>query len=404
MRGNLCHPPTPVNPTTRPGGSRRSGTAPGGGGWSGRFWPVAFSFTISLPRRPPCEQPLARDHDPSLTYKDAGVDVDAGDAFVDRIKPLVARTMRPEVLGGLGGFGGLFRLAPERYRDPVLVAGTDGVGTKLRLALDLERHGGVGVDLVAMCVNDLIVCGAEPLFFLDYFATGRLEPERGAAVVEGIVRGCEAAGCALLGGETAEMPGMYAGEDYDLAGFAVGVVERDRLIDGSRAAPGDVLIGLPSSGVHSNGFSLVRRILEHSGAGLEEPLGDATVGDALIEPTRVYVAAVRALTEAVDVRALAHITGGGLPGNLPRALPDGVGARLSRGSWPRPAIFGWLQERGNVADEEMLRTFNEGLGMVAAVPEAEADAALAALRDAGETGYRVGRLEADPEQGVRVDD
>jgi len=347
---------------------------------------------------------LARDHDPSLTYKDAGVDVDAGDAFVDRIKPLVARTMRPEVLGGLGGFGGLFRLAPERYRDPVLVAGTDGVGTKLRLALDLERHGGVGVDLVAMCVNDLIVCGAEPLFFLDYFATGRLEPERGAAVVEGIVRGCEAAGCALLGGETAEMPGMYAGEDYDLAGFAVGVVERDRLIDGSRAAPGDVLIGLPSSGVHSNGFSLVRRILEHSGAGLEEPLGDATVGDALIEPTRVYVAAVRALTEAVDVRALAHITGGGLPGNLPRALPDGVGARLSRGSWPRPAIFGWLQERGNVADEEMLRTFNEGLGMVAAVPEAEADAALAALRDAGETGYRVGRLEADPEQGVRVDD
>jgi len=346
---------------------------------------------------------VAQEHDPSLTYKDAGVDVAAGDAFVDRIKPLVKRAQRPEVLGGLGGFGGLFRLDTARYRDPVLVAGTDGVGTKLRLALDLNRHGGVGVDLVAMCVNDLIVCGAEPLFFLDYLATGHLDPERGAAVVAGIASGCEAAGCALLGGETAEMPGMYAGDDYDLAGFAVGVVERDGLIDGSRAAPGDVLIGLPSSGVHSNGFSLVRRILEHTGAGLDTDLDGRSLGEALLAPTRIYVAAVRALTAAVEVRALAHITGGGLPGNLPRALPTGVGARLHRGSWPRPAIFPWLQAHGNVADDEMLATFNEGLGMVAAVPEAEADAALAALAAAGETGYRVGRLEADPEGGVRVD-
>ena len=347
--------------------------------------------------------PLAQDHDSSLTYKDAGVDVAAGDAFIERIKPLVARAQRPEVLGGLGGFGGLFRLDPARYRDPVLVAGTDGVGTKLRLALDMGRHTGVGVDLVAMCVNDLIVCGAEPLFFLDYIATGRLDAERGAAVVEGIVRGCEAAGCALLGGETAEMPGMYAGDDYDLAGFAVGVVERDGIIDGSRAAPGDALIGLPSSGVHSNGLSLARRILERAGATLDTPLGDSTLGDALLEPTRIYVGAVRALTEAVEVRALAHITGGGLPGNLPRSLPEGVGARLDRAGWPRPAIFPWLQEQGNVADAEMLRTFNEGLGMVAAVPEAQAEQALQALADAGETGYRVGRLEADADKGVRLD-
>jgi phosphoribosylformylglycinamidine cyclo-ligase len=363
-----------------------------------------FSFTISSLAARAKSMQVAQDPDRSLTYKDAGVDVAAGEAFVDRIKPLVARTQRPEVLGGLGGFGGLFRLAPERYRDPVLVAGTDGVGTKLRLALDADRHSGVGVDLVAMCVNDLIVCGAEPLFFLDYYATGRLDPERGSAVVEGIAAGCEAAGCALLGGETAEMPGMYAGDDYDLAGFAVGVVERDGLIDGSRAAPGDVLIGLPSSGVHSNGFSLVRRILEQSGAGLDADLGGRSLGAALLEPTRIYVSAVRALMKAVDVRALAHITGGGLPGNLPRSLPGGVGARLERGAWPRPAIFAWLQEQGNVAPEEMLTTFNEGLGMVAVVPEAEADAALAALAGAGEPGYLVGRLEADTDQGVVVDD
>jgi len=346
---------------------------------------------------------LNQDRDQSLTYKDAGVDVAAGEAFVERIKPLVAKAQRPEVLGGLGGFGGLFRLDPDRYRDPIMVAGTDGVGTKLRLALDMGQHGGVGIDLVAMCVNDLIVCGAEPLFFLDYFATGRLDVDRGEAVVAGIASGCEAAGCALLGGETAEMPGMYAGDDYDLAGFAVGVVERDGLIDGSRAAPGDALIGLPSSGVHSNGLSLARHILSQSGADLATRLGDSTVGEALIEPTRIYVRAVRTLTEAVPVHALAHITGGGLPGNLPRSLPEGVGARLERGSWPRPAIFPWLQERGNVADSEMLATFNEGLGMVAAVPEDRAEAALQALHQAGEPAYRVGRLVADATKGVHVD-
>ncbi|MEF8792605.1 phosphoribosylformylglycinamidine cyclo-ligase [Thiohalorhabdus sp.] len=346
---------------------------------------------------------MSQDRQHSLTYKDAGVDVAAGEAFVERIKPLVAKAQRPEVLGSLGGFGGLFRLDPQRYRDPVLVAGTDGVGTKLRLALDMDRHDGVGIDLVAMCVNDLIVCGAEPLFFLDYFATGRLDADRGEAVVAGIASGCETAGCALLGGETAEMPGMYAGDDYDLAGFAVGVVERDGLIDGSRAAPGDALIGLPSSGVHSNGLSLARHILADSGADLATDLGDTTVGEALLEPTRIYVSAVRTLTKAVPVHAIAHITGGGLPGNLPRSLPDGVGARLERDSWPRPAIFPWLMERGNVALDEMLATFNEGLGLVAAVPEARAEAALQALSQAGEPGYRVGRLVDDPAQGVHVD-
>jgi len=343
---------------------------------------------------------VAEDRDQSLTYKDAGVDVAAGEAFVDRIKPMVARTQRPEVLGGLGGFGGLFRLDPARYRDPVLVAGTDGVGTKLRLAIELNRHGGVGVDLVAMCVNDLIVCGAEPLFFLDYFATGHLDPERGAEVVSGITAGCEQAGCALLGGETAEMPGMYAGEDYDLAGFAVGVVERDGLIDGSRAAPGDVLIGLPSSGVHSNGFSLVRRILADTGTGLDTPLGDTTLGEALLAPTRIYARAVAALQERVTVHAWSHITGGGLPGNLPRTLPDGVGARLDPAAWPEPAVFDWIRQTGNVTEDEMRATFNCGLGMIAAVPAAEAEAALAALQEAGELAYRVGELTADPDKQV----
>ncbi|HKL78318.1 MAG TPA: phosphoribosylformylglycinamidine cyclo-ligase, partial [Gammaproteobacteria bacterium] len=332
-------------------------------------------------------------------------DVAAGEAFVDRIKPLVARTQRPEVLGGLGGFGGLFRLNPDNYRDPVLVAGTDGVGTKLRLAIELNRHDGVGVDLVAMCVNDLIVCGAEPLFFLDYFATGHLDPDRGAEVVAGITDGCEQAGCALLGGETAEMPGMYAGADYDLAGFAVGAVERDGLIDGSRAAPGDILIGLPSSGVHSNGFSLVRRILADSGTSLEAPLGDTTLGEALLAPTRIYARAVRTLqAAAIDVHAWSHITGGGLPGNLPRTLPDGVGARLAPAAWPEPAVFDWIRRTGNVAEDEMRATFNCGLGMIAAVPAAQAEAALQALADAGEPAYRVGELTADPEQQVRFHD
>ncbi len=357
----------------------------------------------STPAALPRERIVAENPPKPLTYKDAGVDVAAGEAFVDRIKPLVARTRRPEVLGGLGGFGGLFRLDPGRYREPVLVAGTDGVGTKLRLALGLERHQGVGIDLVAMCVNDLIVCGAEPLFFLDYLATGRLDPERLSAVVDGIASGCEAAGCALLGGETAEMPGLYAEADYDLAGFAVGVVERSAIIDGTGARPGDALIGLPASGVHSNGFSLVRRILADTGIPLETPLAETTLGEALLTPTRIYVAAVRTLIEACEVRALAHITGGGLPGNLPRSLPEDVGALLQRGTWPEPPVLGWIRRTGRVAEDEMIATFNAGLGMVAAVPADQAETALGALAEAGEPGYRVGELVADRDKQVRLD-
>jgi phosphoribosylformylglycinamidine cyclo-ligase len=334
--------------------------------------------------------------DSSRTYKEAGVDVAAGEAFVDRIKPQVARTQRPEVLGGLGGFGGLFRLDTARYREPVLVAGTDGVGTKVKLAAATGRHRGVGVDLVAMCVNDLIVCGAEPLFFLDYYATGHLDADTGEALVTGIADGCSEAGCALLGGETAEMPGVYEGGEFDLAGFAVGVVERDGLIDGTRAAPGDVLIGLPASGVHSNGYSLVRRLLDDSGADLESPLGDTTLGEALLAPTRIYARALAALQGAVDVRAVAHITGGGLPGNLPRSLPEGVGAALEPGQWPEPPVFDWLRRTGPIAEDEMRATFNMGLGLVVAVPAAQAETALAALSEAGEVGYRIGELVYDP--------
>lgn len=339
----------------------------------------------------------------SLTYKDAGVDVAAGEAFVDRIRERTARTQGPEVIGGLGGFSGLFQLDPSAYQHPVLVATTDGVGTKLRLALDRNRHRGVGIDLVAMCVNDLLVCGARPLFFLDYLATGRLDSDRAETVVEGIAAGCETAGCALLGGETAEMPGFYAGADYDLAGFAVGLAEREALIDGSRTRAGDVLIGLPSSGVHSNGFSLVRKILEEVAPDWETPVGEDRLEDALLKPTRIYTAAVRALLGAADVRALAHITGGGIPANLGRVLAPDLGARLDRSAWPRPPVFEWLQMAGNVEPTEMLRTFNEGLGLVAVVPEEEAGPALEALEAVGEPGFRVGWLEADPEGRIRID-
>ena len=338
--------------------------------------------------------------DTPRSYREAGVDVTAGEAFVERIKPLVARTKRPEVLGGLGGFGGLFRLDPDAYTEPVLVAGTDGVGTKLRLAVTADRHRGVGIDLVAMCVNDLIVCGAEPLFFLDYLATGQLDADRLTEVMAGVADGCAEAGAALLGGETAEMPGMYAESDYDLAGFAVGVVERNGLIDGSRAAAGDGLIGLPASGPHSNGFSLIRRLLEARGTRLAETVG----GSALLAPTRIYVAAVRALQNAVDVRALAHITGGGIPGNLPRTLPDGVGARLDPTSWPRPPVLEWIRETGDLPDEEMRATFNDGLGMIAAVPADQVDAALAALAEAGEPAHHVGELVRDPDGEVHFAD
>jgi phosphoribosylformylglycinamidine cyclo-ligase len=332
--------------------------------------------------------------DKPLTYKDAGVDIAAGDALVDRIKPAAAATRRPGVLGGLGGFGGLFELDLARWPRPVLVAGTDGVGTKLRLAIELERYDSIGIDLVAMCANDVIVQGAEPLFFLDYYATGRLSVEVATAVIGGIAEGCRQAGAALLGGETAEMPGMYTGDDFDLAGFCVGVVNRDQLIDGSRVAAGDVLLGLASSGPHSNGYSLIRRVIAASGASTDSPCGGRTLGETLLEPTRIYVRALLSLLAAEPVHALAHITGGGLPGNLVRVLPAEADAVVDLQAWHRPAVFGWLQREGRIADDEMLRTFNCGIGMVLAVPRERAEAAAVLLRAAGEQVFTIGEVTA----------
>ncbi len=330
----------------------------------------------------------------SLTYKDAGVDIDAGDALVERIKPLAAATARSECLGSLGGFGGLFELARDRYREPVLVSGTDGVGTKLKLAIELDRHDTIGIDLVAMCVNDVIVCGAEPLFFLDYFATARLDPVHGASVVAGIAEGCKQAGAALIGGETAEMPGLYAPGDYDLAGFAVGVVEKSAIIDGTSVAPGDVLVGLAASGVHANGFSLVRRILADSESRLDEEIGDGeVVGEALLRPTTIYVRAVREVLANARVHGIAHITGGGLPGNVVRVLGEHCHAVIDRNAWPTPALFHWLQARGGVADEEMLRTFNCGIGMVLVTPRDQLDAVLATLAACGQAAWPIGEIE-----------
>lgn len=328
---------------------------------------------------------------PSLTYRDAGVDIDAGNALVDRIKAHVATTGRAEVLGGLGGFGGLFEL-PSGYRKPVLVSGTDGVGTKLKLALAMGRHDTIGIDLVGMCVNDVVVLGAEPLFFLDYYATGRLDVETAADVVAGIAEGCRQAGCALIGGETAELPGMYQGDDYDLAGFCVGIVEKDRIIDGSRVVPGDAVVAVASSGPHSNGYSLIRRILEASGAGLEDPFEGSSLGECLLAPTRIYVRSALALLEAVEVHAIAHITGGGLPENLPRVLPDGCRAVIRRDSWSMPPIFDWLQQQGNVAPAEMLRTFNCGVGMIFVVPGAAASEAVESLNARGEHAWVAGEV------------
>ncbi len=327
-----------------------------------------------------------------LSYRDAGVDIDAGNALVKRIGPVAKRTSRPEVMGGLGGFGAMCRI-PSKYRNPVLVAGTDGVGTKLRLAMEHDRHDHIGVDLVAMCVNDLIVGGAEPLFFLDYYATGKLNVDVAARVVEGIGLGCEQAGCALVGGETAEMPGMYEGDDYDLAGFCVGVVEEDRIIDGSKVQAGDKLIALGSSGAHSNGYSLIRRILAQS-----SPDGVSVNGrpliDALLEPTRIYVKSLLALIEQIDVHAMAHITGGGLPENLPRVLPAETVAWVDTGSWNFPELFRWLQREGQVDPFEMYRTFNCGVGMVLVVPELQLDQALALLEAAGENAWLLGEIRS----------
>ncbi|MCA9664715.1 MAG: phosphoribosylformylglycinamidine cyclo-ligase [Myxococcales bacterium] len=344
----------------------------------------------------------------SVTYRDAGVDIDAGDSLARWIGKRARETRRVEVVGGIGSFAGLCAL-PSGMRDPLLVAGTDGVGTKLEVALAAARHDGVGIDLVAMCVNDVITCGAEPLFFLDYYATGKLDGDVARAVLGGIVDGCKQAGCALLGGETAEMPGMYGGGSYDLAGFTVGVVERDAIIDGARIAAGDAVIGLPSSGLHSNGFSLARRVLfGESGKASADALGERvdalagrTVGEALLEPTIIYVAAARALRQAADVRGLVHITGGGLIDNPPRCLPDGLAYALDRSSWDVPAICRLVGERGNVAEREMLRTFNMGIGMLAVVPREDVDAALAAAGEAH--GARVvGEIVARAEGGDAV--
>ena len=321
---------------------------------------------------------------------------------MERIRGAAERTRRGGVLGGLGGFGGLFEL-PQGYEQPVLVGATDGIGTKLKLAADMGRHDTIGIDLVAMCANDIIVCGAEPLFFLDYYATGHLSAETAATVVEGIGRGCEQAGCALIGGETAEMPGMYAGEDYDLAGFCVGIVEKSRIIDGGKVAAGDALIGLASNGVHANGFSLTRKVLERSGAQLDDAFGDSTLGETLLAPTRIYVKPLLELMKAVEVRALAHITGGGLLENLPRVLPADLGAKVDASSWQWPPIFRWLQEQGNVADDEMRRVFNCGAGMAVCVAEADAGNAVRLLEKAGETAWRMGRIEAAADNRVVFD-
>lgn len=328
----------------------------------------------------------------SLTYRDSGVDIDAGERLVDLIKPHAAATKRPGVLGGLGGFGALFEVPLDRYKKPVLVSGTDGVGTKLKLAIELNRHDTIGIDLVAMCVNDVIVSGAEPLFFLDYYATGKLEPDVAAVVIKGIAQGCLQAGAALSGGETAEMPGMYIAGDYDLAGFCVGVVEKDAILDGSRVADGDCLIGIASSGPHSNGYSLIRKIVYSADADLHAPFDDATLGDALIAPTRIYVKPLLALLQNVQVNALAHITGGGILENLPRVFPDHLQAEVDLKSWRWPNIFQWLADKGGVDEREMYRTFNCGVGMVVVVKQADADKAIALLEKAGERAWRLGRI------------
>jgi phosphoribosylformylglycinamidine cyclo-ligase len=331
---------------------------------------------------------------PSLSYRDAGVDIDAGNQLVDRIGPLVKRTLRPGVLTGIGGFGGLFELPVDKYSQPVLVSGTDGVGTKLKVAMMMQRHDTIGIDLVAMCVNDIIVAGAEPLFFLDYYASGQLDVDAATQVVSGIAEGCLLSGAALIGGETAEMPGMYEGDDYDLAGFAVGIVEKSKILAAEHVREGDILLGLASSGPHSNGYSLIRRILEVADADLDQPMDDATLGEALLAPTHIYVKPLLKLIDKIPVHALAHITGGGLLENLPRVLPDGVNAEIDLRSWQRPAIFDWLQQHGNIDENEMLRTFNCGIGMVAAVAADDAEEAAALLESAGETVYRIGRITA----------
>ena len=341
---------------------------------------------------------MTQDSKPStqtgLSYRDAGVDIDAGNRLVDLIKPLAKATSRPEVLGGLGGFGALFEIPLDRYKKPVLVSGTDGVGTKLKLAMQMGKHDTIGIDLVAMCVNDLVVAGAEPLFFLDYYATGQLNPEVASQVVQGISVGCQQAGAALTGGETAEMPGMYQGEDYDLAGFCVGIVDKDKIIDGSKVKAGSALIGLASSGAHSNGYSLIRKILEHSNTSLDSPFADGTLGEALLEPTRIYVKAILdLLNQGIELQAISHITGGGLLENIPRVLPGQTAAVINAHSWTQPELFQWLQKAGKVDPYEMYRTFNCGVGMVICVNESEVDETLSILKQNEQSAWVLGHIE-----------
>lgn len=337
-----------------------------------------------------------------LTYRDAGVDIDAGDQLVENIKPLAKKTLREGVLAGIGGFGALFQIARDRYREPVLVSGTDGVGTKLRLAFELNRHGTIGIDLVAMSVNDILTLGAEPLFFLDYFACGKLDVATATEVVRGIASGCEQAGCALIGGETAEMPGMYPTGEYDLAGFAVGIVEKSRIIDGSAIAAGDVVLGLASSGPHSNGYSLIRKIIAVQGIDLSHRLGGRTLGELILAPTRIYVKPVLKLTAQLEVKGIAHITGGGLVDNVPRMLPDRVSARIERAAWKIPPLFSWFRDQGHISDDELFRVFNCGVGLAIVVSAADAERALQALRAAGEIAWRIGNIEARVPNGPQT--
>jgi len=337
---------------------------------------------------------LSEQQQDRLNYKSAGVDIEAGNALVDRIKPIAAKTRNAGVMAGLGGFGSLFELPLDRYRNPILVSGTDGVGTKLKLALDLNLHNTVGIDLVAMCVNDIVVQGAEPLFFLDYYATGKLDVDTAAAVIEGIGKGCELAGAALVGGETAEMPGMYSEGDYDLAGFCVGIVEKDRIIDGSKVKAGDKLIGIASSGPHSNGYSLIRKIVGRSGLSLTDVVNGKPLGESLLTPTRIYVKPLLALMKQVDVHAMAHITGGGITENLPRVLPQDLSAKIDLSTWKMPQIFEWLQQQGNVELSDMLVTFNCGIGMIVCVDAADEADTLSSLSQQGETAFSIGEIVA----------
>lgn len=335
---------------------------------------------------------MSKQQQERLNYKSAGVDIEAGNALVERIKPIAARTRNAGVMAGLGGFGSLFELPLDRYKQPVLVSGTDGVGTKLKLALDLNLHNTVGIDLVAMCVNDIIVQGAEPMFFLDYFATGKLDVDTASAVIEGIGKGCEQSGAALVGGETAEMPGMYADGDYDLAGFCVGIVEKDRIIDGSKVKAGDKLIGIASSGPHSNGYSLIRKIVEKSGLSLNDSVNGKHLGKTLMEPTRIYVKPLLELLKTVPVHAMAHITGGGITENLPRVLPKDLNANIALSTWQMPEIFTWLQQQGNITLNDMLVTFNCGVGMIICVAAENVASALEILRQQGETAFTIGEI------------